>query len=45
MESINGLSQAARSKARGYRDLETMQLVIFLLAGKLNFSNLNPYVH
>ncbi len=44
MESINGLFQTARSKARDYRDHETMQLVIFLLGGKLNFSKLNPYV-
>ncbi len=45
MESINGLLQAARSKARGYRNHETMLLVIFLLAGKLEFSKLNRYVH
>jgi len=44
LEAINGLFQAAKRRARGYRSLRTIRVVIFLIAGKLNFSKLNPYV-
>lgn len=44
LEALNGLFQAAKRKARGYGRLETIRTVIFLLAGKLDFSKINPYV-
>lgn len=44
LEAINGLFQAAKRKARGYRKLSTIRTVIFLLAGKLDFTKLNPHV-
>jgi transposase len=44
LEAINGLFQAAKRKARGYRRLATIRTVIFLLAGKLDLARLNPYV-
>jgi len=44
LEAINGLFQAAKRKARGYGRFSTIRTVIFLLAGKLDFSKLNPHV-
>jgi transposase len=44
VEAVNGLFQAAKRKARGYRHFRTIRAVIFLIAGKLDFSTLNPYV-
>jgi transposase len=44
LEAINSLFQAAKRKARGYVRLRTIRTVIFLIAGKLDFSRLNPYV-
>lgn len=43
LEAINGLFQAAKRKARGYGNFSTIRAVIFLLAGKLNFSKINPH--
>ena len=43
LEAINGLFQAAKRKARGYVRFSTIRTVIFLIAGKLDFSKLNPY--
>lgn len=43
LEAINGLFQAAKRKARGYGSFRTIRMVIFLIAGKLDFSTLNPY--
>jgi transposase len=37
LEGINGLVQAARNKARGYRTVEYFVSIIYLIAGKLNF--------
>lgn len=45
LEALNGLFQAAKRKARGYTRFRTARMVIFLLAGKLDFRNINPYVH
>lgn len=42
LEALNGLFQAAKRKARGYTRFDTMRTVIFLIAGKLDFSRLNP---
>jgi len=44
IEAINGLFQAAKRKARGYARFETMRTVLFLIAGKLDFSAFNPHV-
>ena len=44
LEAINGLFQAAKRKARGYGRFRTIRTVIFLIAGKLDFSRINPYV-
>ena len=44
MEALNGLFQAAKRKARGYVRISTIRTVIFLLAGKLDFSKINPHV-
>lgn len=44
LEVLNGLFQAAKRKARGYGRLSTARTVIFLLAGKLDFSRINPHV-
>lgn len=43
LEALNGLFQAAKRKARGYRRLSTIRTVFFLIAGKLNFRSLNPH--
>jgi transposase len=44
IEALNGLFQAAKRKARGYTRFETMRTVLFLIAGKLDFSRLNPHL-
>jgi transposase len=43
IEAINGLFQAAKRKARGYTRFTTMRTVLFLVAGKLDFSSLNAH--
>ena len=43
IEAINGLFQAAKRKARGYTRFTTMRTVLFLVAGKLDFSGFNPH--
>ncbi len=43
LEAINGLFQAAKRKARGYGRFRTIGMIIFLIAGKLDFSRINPY--
>ena len=43
LEALNGLFQAAKRKARGYGRFSTIRTVIFLIAGKLDFSDFNPH--
>lgn len=43
IEAINGLFQAAKRKARGFVRFSTMRTVLFLIAGKLDFTKLNPH--
>jgi transposase len=43
LEAINGLFQAAKRKARGYGRFQAMRTVIYLAAGNLNFSAINPH--
>ncbi len=38
LEGINSLFQAAKRKARGYRSCKNMIAMVYLLAGKLDFS-------
>ena len=44
LEAINGLFQAAKRKARGYGRFRTIRMVILMIAGKLDFSRINPHV-
>lgn len=44
LEALNGLFQAAKRRARGYKRFSTIRTVIFLLAGKLDFTRVNPHV-
>jgi len=37
MEGINSLVQSAKARARGYRSTKKMKVMIYLIAGKLNF--------
>ena len=39
----NSLFQAAKRKARGYTRFATMRTVLFLIAGKLDFTPINPH--
>ena len=43
-EAIHGLFQAAKRKARGYGRFRTLRMVIFMIAGELEFSRINAYV-
>ena len=43
IEALNGLFQAAKRKARGYTRFATMRTVLFLIAGKLDFTRINPH--
>lgn len=43
LEAINGLFQAAKRRARGYKRLDTIRTVIFLIAGKLDFRPINRH--
>jgi transposase len=38
LEGINSIAQAARSRARGYRNPSTFMTMIYLLAGRLQFA-------
>ena len=43
LEAINGLFQAARRRARGCTGFSTIRTVIFLIAGELDFTTINPF--
>jgi hypothetical protein len=43
LEALNGLFRAAKRRARGFTRMTTIKTVIFLIAGKLDFSALNPH--
>jgi transposase len=43
LEAINGLFQAAKRRARGFTRIATIKTVIFLIAGKLDLSVINPH--
>lgn len=44
MEGLNSMVQAARARARGYRNPETFKTIIYLIAGRLQF-NLPALTH
>jgi transposase len=43
LEAINGLFQAAKRRARGYTRFATIKTVLFLIAGRLDYSVVNPH--
>jgi transposase len=43
LEALNGLFQAAKRKARGYGNFVTMRIVVYLVAGSLDFTAINPH--
>lgn len=43
LEALNGLFQATKRRARGYGRFSTIRTVLFLIAGKLDFSSFNPH--
>jgi len=45
IESVNSLAQAARARARGYRNPDTFKTIIYLLAGRLPFNLPNYGTH
>ena len=44
MKGLGASFQAVKRKARGYGRFRTIRMVIFMIAGKLDFSRINPYV-
>ncbi len=43
LEGFNSIFQAAKAKARGYKKIETIKTIIYVLTGKLDFSLVNPF--
>lgn len=43
VEAINGLIQAAKARARGYRKARNLILMAYLIAGKLSHLPASPY--
>ena len=43
LEGFNSIFQAAKAKARGYKNNETIKTVIYLLTAKLDFSKVNRF--
>ena len=43
LEGINGLVQAAKARARGYRTVRNLLMMIYLIAGRLEFNLPHPY--
>jgi transposase len=43
LERYNSIFQASKAKARGYKRFDTIQAIIYLLTGKLDFSKINPF--
>ncbi len=43
IKALNGLFRAAKRKARGYTRFPTMRTVLFLIAGKPDFTRINPH--
>jgi transposase len=43
LEGYNSKSQASKAKARGYKRSDTIQAIIYLLTGKIDFSKIHRY--
>ena len=43
LEALNGLFQAAKRRARGFATFNTIKVVVFLIAGKLDFHAVKPH--
>lgn len=43
LEGLNSLIQAAKAKARGFRNIKYFTIIAFLVTGKLNFSQFNKH--
>ncbi|MCK5592417.1 MAG: ISL3 family transposase, partial [Candidatus Pacebacteria bacterium] len=43
LEGLNSLIQAAKAKARGFRNIRYFKIIAFLVTGKLDFSQLNKH--
>ena len=43
LEALNGLFQAAKRRARGFATFNTIKVVVFLIADKLDFHAVNPH--
>jgi len=43
-KGLNSIVQAAKAKARGFKIFRNFRIVVFLLTGKLDFKELNPYL-
>jgi len=43
LEGLNSLIQAAKAKARGFRNIRYFKIIVFLITGKLNFSQFNKH--
>lgn len=43
LEGLNSLLQAAKAKARGFRNVRYFKIVAFLITGKLDFAQLNKH--
>jgi len=42
-QALNGVFQAAKRRARAFSRFSTIRVVIFLIAGKLDFSAINSH--
>ena len=43
LEGLNSLIQAAKAKARGYRNIRNFKIIAFLVTGKLDFVTINKH--
>ncbi len=43
LEGFNSLFQAAKAKARGYKTIDTIITIIYILTGKMDFAKINQF--
>lgn len=43
LEGLNSVIQAAKAKARGFRNFEYFKTIVYLITGKLDYSKINSY--
>lgn len=44
LEGLNSVIQATKNKARGFKTIQNLEILVYLTTGNLNFRLLNPYV-